>query len=96
MAAGLTVKGCLGWTAYRDQALGSGVPRRTGNTYIESGSAFCTSGPRRNSTKALAPSGSAAPVRTPAYSTWRKQVSSRAFVVEADPPFGTVNAGDES
>jgi hypothetical protein len=42
-----------------------------------------------------APFGFAAPFRTPAYSTWRKQVSSSALVVGRSLPFGIVNGGVE-
>ncbi len=48
------------------------------------------------STNALAPSGFFAPASTPAYSTWRKQVSSSAAVVGVVPPLGMVNGGEES
>ncbi len=41
------------------------------------------------------PRGCRRPSRTPAYSTWRKQVSSSALVVD-DPSSATVNAGEES
>ena len=37
-----------------------------------------------------------APLRTPAYSTCRKQVSSRALVVGRVFPSGIVNGGDEA
>src|SRR6185437_5897038 len=63
---------------------------------MASGSAFCTAGLSKNSTNAFAPSASAAPVRTPAYSICRKQVSSSALVVEVVLPLGTVKAGEES
>ena len=43
---------------------------------------------------ACAPAGLAAPSSTPAYSTWRKQVSSSAAVEDA--PSATVKAGEES
>ena len=58
------------------------------------GSAACTSGESSQSTTASAPSGLAAPVSTPAYSTCRKQVSSSAAVVLVPPSM--VKAGDES
>ena len=58
------------------------------------GSAACTSGESSQSTTASAPSGFAAPVSTPAYSTCRKQVSSSAAVVLVPPSM--VKAGDES
>ena len=96
MSAGLTAKGCWGCTANFAQVVGSGVPERTGKTYIDSGSALCTSGERRKSTNACAPLTFAAPVSTPAYSTCRKQVSSSARVSEVLEPFGTVSAGEES
>ena len=60
-----------------------------------SGSAACTSGVSRKSTSASAPSGFSAPASTPAYSTWRKQVSSSALVVDV-PSSAMVNAGEES
>ena len=41
------------------------------------------------------PAGFAAPSRTPAYSTWRKHVSSRACVVGSVLPSGIVNGGEE-
>src|SRR3954451_22756643 len=96
MSAGLTVNGCLGCTANLAHAEGSGVPLRTGKTYIEPGRARCTSRLSRKSTNASAPFTFRAPVSTPAYSTWRKQVSSRALVVDVLDPFGTVKAGEES
>jgi hypothetical protein len=60
-----------------------------------SGRAACTSGESRKSTRASAPSGFSAPSSTPAYSTWRKHVSSSALVVDF-PSLPTVNAGEES
>src|SRR6476659_564657 len=95
MSAGLTENGCFGCTAYLAHAAGSGVPLRTGKTYIEAGRACCTSGLSRKSTNASAPLTFWAPASTPAYSTWRKQVSSKSLVVEVLDPFGTVNAGEE-
>ena len=54
-----------------------------------SGSAACTSGLSRKSTNASAPVGVLRRrSSTPAYSTWRKQVSSSALVVEVLAPFG--------
>ena len=41
------------------------------------------------------PSGLSAPFSTPAYSTWRKQVSSSARVVGSVSPSGIVNGGEE-
>ena len=78
------------------QAGGQRRAAATGKTYIASGSASCTCGLSRKSTNASAPFAFFAPASTPAYSTWRKQVSSSALVVDAAAPFGTVNAGEES
>jgi hypothetical protein len=60
-----------------------------------SGRAAWNSLPSMKSMNSSAPLGFFAPSSTPAYSTWRKQVSSSALVVGRSPPSGTVNGGEE-
>src|SRR5690606_4898229 len=83
-------------SANRDQASGSSTSSLTGKTYMLSGSAAWNSPRAKKSTSACAPSGFAAPAMTPAYSTWRKQVSSNALVVGSSPSSGMVNGGEEA
>ena len=94
ISAGSTSKGSLGCGANSAQSSGTVAPGITGKTYIDSGSALCTSSVSIQSTRAAAPSGLSAPSSTPAYSTCRKHVSRSAAVVVL-PPL-TVKAGEES
>src|SRR5690606_3621836 len=67
------------------QSAGSSTSSSTGYMYMFSGIEACTSGESRKSMNSRAPCSFSAPSITPAYSTCRKQVSSRASVVEALP-----------
>jgi hypothetical protein len=60
-----------------------------------SGSAFWNSRLSMKSMNFRIPAGFFEPFSTPAYSTWRKQVSSSALVVGSEPPLGMVNGGEE-
>ena len=60
-----------------------------------SGSAFWKSCPSMKSMNFFMPAGLSDPFSTPAYSTWRKQVSSSALVVGLVAPSGMVNGGEE-
>ena len=67
----------------------------TGYMYMFCGMDSWTSLVSIHSMKALAPAGLAAPVSTPAYSTWRKAVAGSEAVVELWPSGLTVAAGEE-
>ena len=67
----------------------------TGYMYMVSGMELWTSADSIHVRKARAPSGLAAPARTPAYSTCRVAVDRRAAVVEAEPFSVRVAAGEE-
>ena len=60
-----------------------------------SGSAAWNSRPSMKSMNFCMPFGFFEPFSTPAYSTWRKQVSSSARVVGLVSPSGMVNGGEE-
>ncbi len=94
MSSEETSIGAEGCSANSAHSGGSAASASTGKTYMLVGSASWTAGLSRKSTTCSAPSGLAAPSSTPAYSTWRKQVSSSAAVV-VSPSF-TVYAGDVS
>ena len=78
------------------RASGRAASGRTGYMYIWPGMSSWTALESIHSTKALPPSGLAAPLRTPAYSTWRKAVSSRAEVVLELLSLETVKEGEEA
>ena len=78
------------------RASGRAASGRTGYMYIWPGMSSWTALESIHSTKALPPSGLAAPLRTPAYSTWRKAVSSRAEVELELLSLETVKEGEEA
>src|SRR5690625_371890 len=91
-----TSKGSSATAANFSQSSGRAASEGTGCIYISRGIASCKSVDKKTSMTSAAASGCSVPVKMPAYSTCRKQVSSIDPVGASTAPSGTSDGGEDA